>query len=128
MLTWNNEKPFTYSLDRKSKQFYLLPQTPSQKINVQQSTYSLTAIKYVCVYKLSAPTVNNIIVDQHWCIILPNHILQNLLATWLSGKCASNRLTRNAFMQILTVYYCIICYLIFSTKLQCYIVVIIIDL
>jgi len=80
MLTWNNEKPFTYSHDRKSKQFYLLPQTPSRKINVQQSTYSLTAIKCVCVYKLSAPTVNNMTVDQHWCIILTNHILRYLLA------------------------------------------------
>lgn len=86
MLTWNNEKSFTYSFDRKSKQFYLLPQTPSQKINVQQSTYSLTSIKYVCVYKLSVPTVNNIIVDQHWCIILTNHILRYLLATWPSGN------------------------------------------
>lgn len=85
MLTWNNEKPFTYTLDWKSKQFYLLPQTPSQKINVQQSTYSLTAIK--CgVYKLSELTVNNIIVDQHCCIILTNHILRYFLATWLSGN------------------------------------------
>lgn len=94
-LTRNNEKPFTWSLDRKSKQFYLLPQMPSLKINVHPSTYNSLTATYtynmlLCVYKQSTPTVNNIIiVDQHcWCCCSTLYLSTLLYLTvyWLRGN------------------------------------------